>query len=50
MNGHLRSSKFVKELDFNIIISAERDLRNLLSAGLISEEVAETQLKGLSGM
>jgi twitching motility protein PilT len=32
------------------MISAERDLRNLLSAGLISEEVAETQLKGLSGM
>ncbi len=26
VNGHLRSSKFVKELDFNIIISAERDL------------------------
>lgn len=26
VNGHLRSSKYVKELDFNIIVSAERDL------------------------
>jgi twitching motility protein PilT len=32
------------------MISAARDLRNLLSAGLISDEVAETQLKGLGAI
>jgi Lrp/AsnC family leucine-responsive transcriptional regulator len=26
VNGHLRSNKWVQEVDFNIIISAERDL------------------------
>ncbi|MDD4902812.1 MAG: type IV pilus twitching motility protein PilT [Patescibacteria group bacterium] len=32
------------------MISAERDLRNLMKAGLISEEIAHTQLKSLGAL
>jgi twitching motility protein PilT len=32
------------------MISAERDLRNLLASGLISEEIAKTQLKNLGAL